>query len=536
MLNFDPNDFRYPSRRSVTYGAGGMVCTSTPLAANVGLSVLEAGGNAIDAAIATAAALTVLEPTSNGLGSDAFALVWKDGELHGLNASGHCPSALTPEIVKSAGHEAVPMKGWLPVMVPGAVGGWAELSKRFGSISLEQTLRGAANYASNGYPLSPIVARNWQRAVKAQKELSGAEYAPWLDLFAPGGVAPSAGQIWRSAEMASTLRSIGSTNGDSFYRGELMERTIAFSKQTGGYLSESDYTSYAPEWVTPITTKYRGYDVFEMPPNGHGITVLMALNILEGLDLGSYRDDAQCWHKMIEAIKLAFIDAKHYVSDPRTMRTKVEDMLSAAYADKRRSLICDSAINPQVGDPSCGDTVYLATADKYGNMVSYIQSNYGGFGSGIVVPNTGISLQNRGANFSLDPNSDNCLAGGKKAYHTIIPGFLAKDGHAIGPFGVMGGFMQPQGHVQVLVNAIDFGLNPQQCLDAPRFQWTGDKRIEIEYTAPIELIAKLRSMGHEVSIMTELGGFGRGQIIWRDEHGVLCGATEPRCDGAVAVF
>ena len=288
--------------------------------------------------------------------------------------------------------------------------------------------------------------------------------------------------------------------------------------------------------MEPITASYRGYTVCEIPPNGHGITVLMALNILNGLELSPDRESADTYHKLMEAIKLAFADTKTYVADPRYMRTRVEDMLSEEYAARRRALITEKAFTPQAGDPSCGGTIYLCTADSEGNMVSWIQSNYTTFGAGVAIPGTGISLQNRGANFSLEEGSDNCLAGGKKSYHTIIPGFLMKDGQAVGPFGVMGAFMQPQGHVEVLVNTIDYHMNPQEALDAPRVQWIGGKHIQLEREAGPEIAGALSAMGHEVEVIDDRIDMGRGQIIWRTDNGLLIGGTEPRCDGTVAAW
>ena len=315
-----------------------------------------------------------------------------------------------------------------------------------------------------------------------------------------------------------------------------MEKLVAFSRETGGYFCEDDLRGYCPEWVEPITVDYKGYMVCEIPPNGHGITALMALNILKGMKLPENRESADAYHKQLEAIKLAFEDAKAYIADPRCMKTKVSDLLSEDYAAKRRALIGERAILPTAGAPSSGGTIYLCTADPFGNMVSFIQSNYMGFGSGIVIPGTGISLQNRGANFSLDPKSDNCVAGGKKSYHTIIPGFLMKDGEAVGPFGVMGAFMQPQGHVQVIVNTVDYHMNPQECLDAPRMQWIGGRHIQLEREAGAYIGAELARREHEVEILNINSSMGRGQIIWRTENGLLIGSTEPRCDGAVAVW
>mgnify|MGYP000001294281 FL=1 len=533
---FDPHLYRYPSRRTVAYAQNGMVCTSVPLAAQAGLDILKKGGNAIDAAIATAMALTVLEPTSNGVGGDAFALVWTKGKLYGINGSGWTPKALNADVIKRMGATAMPRRGWETVLVPGIPSCWAKLTERFGSLSLKDNAAAAIDYARNGYPVSPDVAGFWAADYQEMcKELVGDKYRPWFDTFAPNGVTPEAGSIWKCEDLANTLAEIADTNAESFYRGRLAEKMVDWSRKTGGYLEPDDLSDYQAEWVEPITVNYKGYDVYEIPPNGQGISVLMAMNILKKMELGEQRESVQTYHAMIEAMKLAFTDAKAFVADPRSMKTKVADMLSDKYAARRRAQISqDQAILPTVGAPSCGDTVYLCTADKEGNMVSYIQSNYCDFGSGLVVPGTGILLQNRGSNFSLDPGSDNCIEGRKKSYHTIIPGFLCKDGKAVGPFGVMGGFMQPQGHVQVLVNTIDYHMNPQECLDAPRFQWVGEKRVQVDPWVPEEVVAQLAAMGHDVEVTREPGAMGRGQIIWRTGEHSLAAGTEPRCDGMAA--
>ena len=474
MPQYDPCKYTYPSRRNVVYAKNGMACTSVPLGAQVGLEVLKAGGNAMDAAVAMAAGMPLFEPTSNGLGSDAFALVWveKEKKLYGLNASGVAPAALSLETVKALGFAEMPKAGWIPTMVPGAPAGWAELNRRFGTKPLAELFAPSAAYARQGVPIPVNVAYQWAKdsqRIKKAMEGNPAPHAYWWKSFMKEDGSPyAAGDLFRWEEYADTLEELAATGCESYYRGALMEKMVSFSRETGGYFGEDDFRSYRPAWVEPITADYRGYTVCEIPPNGHGITVLMALNILSGLKLAPDRESADTYHKIMEAIKLAFADTKTYVADPRFMRTRVADMLSEEYAARRRALITDKALTPQAGDPSCGGTIYLCTADAEGNMVSWIQSNYTTFGAGVAVPGTGISFQNRGANFSLDPNSDNCLAGGKKSYHTIIPGFLLKDGQAVGPFGVMGAFMQPQGHVEVLVNTIDYHMNPQEALDAPR--------------------------------------------------------------------
>ena len=542
MLNFDPERYSYPSRRNVVYGRHGMACTSVPLGAQIGVDVMKAGGNAVDAAVAMAAAMPLLEPTGNGLGSDCFALVWMEQEkkLYGLNASGVAPAALNAAGVKKMGFDAMPEEGWIPTMVPGAPAGWAALNGRFGKKTLEELFAPAISYAREGVPVPVNVAKQWRRdilRIAGAMEKDPAPHRYWWERFSKKGGKPyEAGDLFRWEEYAQTLEELAATGCESYYRGPIMEKIVSFSRETGGYFAREDFENYHPLWVEPITADYKGYTVCEIPPNGHGITVLMALNILKGLELSGEKECADTYHKIVEAIKLAFADTKTYVADPRYMRTKVENMLSEEYAARRRALICDRALEPRAGDPSCGGTIYLCTADPEGNMVSFIQSNYTTFGAGVAVPGTGISLQNRGANFSLDEDSDNCLAGGKRSYHTIIPGFLLKDGEAVGPFGVMGAFMQPQGHVLVGVNTIDYHMNPQDCLDAPRVQWIGGKKIQLEESVPGHIARELREMGHEVEVISDSINMGRGEIIWRTDNGLLMGATEPRCDGTVAAW
>ncbi|UOF90719.1 gamma-glutamyltransferase family protein [Fodinisporobacter ferrooxydans] len=535
-MKYDALSYPYPSRRVPLYANNGMVATSQPLAAQAGLEILKKGGNAIDAAIATAACLTVVEPTSNGIGGDAFALVWTNGQLHGLNASGPAPKALSIDALKQAGYSEIPKFGLVPVTVPGAPSAWAQLSRRFGKLPLTEVLRPAIEYAANGYPVSPTLGMYWKRAYRLYKEQCvEPEFAAWFETFAPDGRAPEIGEMWRSKGHASTLQAIAETNAEAFYRGEIAEQIDQFSKQYGGFLSIEDLLDYQPEWVKPIHVNYRGYDVWEIPPNGQGLVALLALNILKGFDFPA-KDAVDTYHKQIEAIKLAFADGKRWITDVRHMGISVERLLSEAFAAERRALIKDTAIQPEPGTPPQGGTVYLATADREGNMVSFIQSNYMGFGSGLVVPGTGISLQNRGHNFSLDLSHENRLEPGKKTYHTIIPGFLTKDDQAVGPFGVMGGFMQPQGHVQVVMNAIDFHLNPQAALDAPRWQWMEGMKVQVERNIPEHIVQELARRGHNIQVSLDSGSFGRGQVIWRNEHGVLVGGTEPRTDGCVAAW
>lgn len=538
-INMEFNSLLYPysSRKCVVYANHGMVCTSQSLAAQAGLKILQQGGNAIDAAITTAICLTLLEPTGNGLGSDAFALVWVKDKLYGLNGSGYAPAKLTPEKLSADGiKNAMPVRGWEAVTVPGAPAAWAALHKRFGKLSFPNLFSSAIDYAENGFPVSPVIADSWAKGLTLfRKYKQDAAFQGWFALFAPQGKTPAAGELIKMPTFAKTYKLLAESYCESYYRGEIADEIIKFSDTTGGYFSKMDLNNYQAQWVEPICVNYRGYDVWEIPPNGHGIVALMALKILNGLSFKE-REDVSTYHKQIEAIKLAFVDGKRYIADPRYMKTSVKDMLSEEYAAMRRKLISQEALQPLPGKPCSGGTVYLCTADNDGNMVSFIQSNFQGFGSGIVVPKYAISLNNRACGFSLDPNSDDYLLPGKKPYHTIIPGFLTKNGEAVGPFGVMGGFMQPQGHVQVLTNTIDFMMNPQAALDAPRWQWTNDKRIEVESSVPKNIVEGLRKMGHEVVVTKDFSGFGRGQIIWRQDKGVLVGATEPRADGTVAAW
>lgn len=542
MPEFDPRSYAYPSRRNVVYARKAMACTSIPQGAQIGLDVMKAGGNAVDAAVAMAAAMPLLEPTSNGLGSDCFALVWVEAEkkLYGLNASGVAPAALSAALVRELGHQTMPQAGWIPTMVPGAPAGWAELNRRFGTKPLPQLFAPAISAAREGVPVQVNLEPMWEedaRRIAAAMERDPAPHAYWWERFMkPDGTPYRAGDVFRWEEYAQTLEELAATGCESYYRGPLMEQIVAFSRATGGYFCEDDFRNYKPEWVEPISTDYKGYTVCEIPPNGHGITVLMALNLLKGLKLSDQKDCADTYHKILESIKLAFADTRTYVADPRYMRTRVEDLLSEEYAARRRALISEQALTPEAGDPSCGGTIYLCTADPQGNMVSFIQSNYTTFGAGVAIPGTGISLQNRGANFSLDEGSDNCLTGGKRSYHTIIPGFLMRDGEAVGPFGVMGAFMQPQGHVLVVVNTVDYHMNPQEALDAPRIQWTGGKHIQLEREVPAHIVQDLARRGHEVEIVNSNLHMGRGQIIWKTENGLYIGGTEPRCDGTVAAW
>ena len=538
---FDPLYQRYPSQRYPLYARGGMVNCSSPQAAAAGLDILRRGGNAMDAAVAAAAALTVVEPTANGIGSDAFALLWseKDQRLFGLNSSGPAPQLLSIDQVNADGRAVngkMPTRGWTPVTVSGAPAAWAALNGRFGRLSLSEDLSPAVRYAEEGYPCGPNLAAMWEISFNNfLKTLTGPEYKPWFDTFAPQGRAPRAGEMIYLKDHGATLRAIGETDAEAFYRGGIARRIDEQSRRDGGYIRYEDYAAFHPRWVEPISVNYRGYDVYEIPPNGQGIAALMALNILKAFTFTD-RDDPQTVHRQLEAMKMAFADTFRYVTDPDEMEIDYHDLLSPAYGALRaremgeRAQIWTHRLPPKSG------TVYLCCADGEGNMVSYIQSNYMGFGSGIVVEGTGISLQNRGADFSLDPASPNRLLPGKRTYHTIIPGFLMKNGKPIGPFGVMGAYMQPQGHVQVMMNCIDFHLDPQQALDAPRWQWLRDGTVAVESRFSPDMTRALRRLGHDVRLDLNTPSFGRGQMIARLPNGVLVGGTESRTDSNIACF
>lgn len=535
MLKFDSTIYPYPSRRNVMYAKNGMVATGSPLAAQAGLEILKKGGNAIDAAVATAAALTVVEPTGNGIGGDAFAIMSIKDKIYGLNSSGPSPKLIEAQELLNKGLKEIPKFGLIPVNVPGIPKAWAELNKRFGKLSLGEVLAPAVKLAREGYAVPVNVGKLWKRAAENYKKEEGEEFKYWFETFTEEGKVPQIGDVVRLPDHGNTLEEIGKTNSESFYKGNLADKIDAFSRKYNGYIRKEDLENYEAEWVNPISVKYHGYDVYELPPNCHGISVLMALNILDKFQFET-RESVRTYHTMIEAMKLAFVDAQKYVADPKHMKVTIDQLLSKAYAEERAKLIGNKAIMPEPGSPFAGGTVYLAAADNEGNMISYIQSNYMGFGSGMVVPNTGISLHNRGNNFNLDLKSPNCIGPSKKPYHTIIPGFLGKDGRAIGPFGVMGGFMQPQGHVQVVTNTIDFMMNPQTALDAPRWQWVGKNNIEVEHTIQEHLAYQLASMGHEIKVLHDPLMMGRGEIIWKMENGVLVGGTEPRTDGHIALY
>jgi len=426
--------------------------------------------------------------------------------------------------------EQVPLLGWLGVTVPGAVAAWRSLSERWGQLPFEQLFAPAIRYAEEGFPVSPVTAQAWKRAEAVYLPLIDPEFQPFKEVFFPTNRAPAAGEIWRSEAHAKTLRALAYSGGESFYRGELAQQTAAFAASTDGHITLDDLAAHSSDWVEPISTTYRGLTVWEMPPNTQGIATLMALNVLEGFDLSKYaRESAQSYHLQIEAMKLAFADTYRYIADPRFFDVPGLLLLEKAYADKRRQLIGETAIPlAQPGLPK-GGTVYLAAADQ-DLMVSFIQSNYQGFGSGILVPGTGIALQNRGVGFSLEPEHPNQVGAGKRPFHTIIPGFLTQDGQPVGPFGVMGAPMQPQGHLQVVVNLTDYGMNPQAALDAPRWRFISGKTVLLEQAVPQSVALALAEWGHDVQMSAEGGLFSKGQVILRQRE-VFVAASEPRADG-----
>jgi gamma-glutamyltranspeptidase/glutathione hydrolase len=531
--------YPHPSSRAVVLATGGVVATSQPLAAQAGLGVLIDGGTAVDAAIATAAALTVVEPCSNGLGGDAFALVWHGGRLHGLNGSGRWPGVNDAAELRAAGHTCLPERGWTPVTVPGAVDSWAALHERFGRLPIDRLLAPAIRYAAEGYPLSPVVARQWSASfdffAAAARDLP--ELAGWAPVFAPDGRAPKAGERWSSPGHARGLRCLAEHGLRDFYEGEVAAAIAAYSAETGGRLTADDLASHHAEWVEPIGVAYRDHEVWEVPPNGQGIAALMALGMSAGADLSARPQlDPQAWHLQIEAMKLAFADVDAYVGDQGVVDVPVDGLIDPTYLAERAALIGERAGPAPRGRPVRGGTVYLCAADGEGMMVSFIQSNYMGFGSGVVVPSHGIALQNRGACFVLDEGHPNEAAPGKRPRHTIIPGFLTRGGVPVGPFGVMGGEMQPQGHLQVISGMVDHGLNPQAALDAPRWQVERDGRVRVEPQTPPELVEGLRARGHEITVERSRLPFGRGQIITRSSDGVYAAGSEPRADGCAVGF
>ena len=530
----------YASRRSPVF-ARNVVSTSHPLAAQAGLRMLQSGGNAVDAAIATAAMMTIVEPCSNGLGSDAFCIVWDGEQLHGLNASGGAPQAWTPEYFHAKyGSDArtPPKRGWDSVTVPGAVAGWVALHERFGQLPFADLMAPAIEVAERGYAVPVIVQQKWRNASSLQEITAQAGFA---QAFLPRGRAPEVGERFTFEAAARTLRLIALTTGEAFYGGEVAEAAEAHARAHGGAMTAADFAAFRPEWVQPIARDYRGHTLHEIPPNGQGIAALIALGILDKFDVAALRvDGVASQHLQIEAMKLAFADAYKYVAEPRAMRLTPAQMLDDGYLASRALLI-----DPQraqdfgPGHLPQGGTIYLSAADERGMMVSFIQSNYMGFGSGIVVPGYGLSLQNRGHGFTLDPSSDNLVGPGKRPFHTIIPAFLTQDGQPVMSFGVMGGDMQPQGHLQTLVRMLDYRQQPQAACDAPRWRYAGGV-VNAEQGFDPATAQGLRDLGHRVEPFADsYQDYGAGQFIWRlgrpDVEGYAA-ASDTRRDGQAAGF
>ncbi len=514
--------FPYASQRMPVM-ARNVVATSQPLAAQAGLQMLLKGGNAADAALATAMALTVVEPNMNGIGSDAFCILWDGEQIHGLNASGRSPKAWSPELF--AAHAQMPQRGWDAVTVPGCVSAWAEVSGRFGVLPFEALFEPAIHYARDGFIVSPITGNSWAQAVYNYGDMPD-----WMATFAPGGRAPKIGEKFVCEAQAQTLERIAETRGDAFYSGDLAEKIVAHARRTGGAMTEEDLAEHRADWVDTMTMDFRDCTLHEIPPNGQGIAALIALGILENWDLSGYAvDSADSLHLQIEAMKLAYADTHRYVSDPDARDIEFAQLLDPDYLSQRAKLLdLKRAGVPAFGMPR-GDTVYLTAADEDGMMVSFIQSNYMGFGSGIVVPDTGISMQNRGAGFVLAEGHPNRVDGGKRPYHTIIPAFATREGQPVMSFGVMGGHMQPQGHAQMMIRIFAYGQNPQAACDAPRWQVFGGLSVGVEPGVDAGVLDDLRARGHDIEIPSAIG-YGGGQLIYKLDDG-YCAASDPRKDG-----
>jgi gamma-glutamyltranspeptidase / glutathione hydrolase len=530
----------FHSRRSPVYSRNGIVATSQPLATAAGLEMLARGGNAADAAVAAGAALNVTEPSSTGIGGDMFALYFaaETKRVTALNGSGRAPAGLSLDRLKEDGlSDALPPFHAHTITVPGACAGWSDLVERHGSLSMSEILAPAIRLADEGFPVSPIAAHSWELGVERQLKS-----APNGNELTIGGRAPRAGEIFRNPNLARTFRMVAEGGRNAFYQGEVAEAIVHVIEESGGCLSLDDLASHTSTWETPISTHYRGLRVYECPPNGQGLTALLALNILEGFDLSALPIlSTERLHLMIEALRLAFADSRWYVADPKFSQVPVQELLSEKYAHRRRRMIdpMRATIDPRRGTPVLSSgTVYLSVVDQFGNACSFINSNYWGFGTGIVPCGFGFTLQNRGHNFSLDPDHPNVLEPRKRPYHTIIPAMVTReDGSLYASYGVMGGFMQPQGHIQVLSALVDHGLDPQAALDLPRFcidvEESGGS-VALEEDIPGDVMEGLRNMGHPVYSIHgyERSLFGRGQVILCDpETGILCAGSDPRADG-----
>jgi gamma-glutamyltranspeptidase / glutathione hydrolase len=544
--------------RSEVLATHGMVCTSVPAATEVGVEILKRGGSAVDAAIAANATLGLMEPVSNGIGGDLFAIVYsaKENKLYGINGSGRSPLGLSYEAMRSElaklHSDTIPPRGMLPISVPGCVDAWAELHKKFGKLNLSDDLAPVIRYAEEGFPVTDLISYYWSLGPRLYKGLPGA-FAATYTLDGKGRT-PGKGDIFKNPDLARTLRLIGEKGRDALYKGEIADKIDAFMRANGGFLRKTDFEKHTSTWVEPVSVNYRGFDIFELPPNGQGIATLQILNILEGFDLRAMgRNSPETLHTMIEAKKIAWADRAKFYADPDFAKIPLAGLLSKQYAVERRKLVDPNHAAKRVapGNPALdqGDTIYMCTADDEGNMVSLIQSNYRGMGSGIVVPGLGFMFQDRGELFSMDPQHANVYAPGKRPFHTIIPGFVMKDGKPWEAFGVMGGGMQPQGHVQVLTNQIDFGLNVQEAGDASRWQHEGDNEptgekmnasggyVEVESGIPYETVREMRKKGHDVRF--DVGGYGGYQAIKVEMHDgrrVYVGASESRKDGMAAGY
>jgi gamma-glutamyltranspeptidase / glutathione hydrolase len=533
--------------RSEVIATHGMAATSHPLVSQVALDVLKRGGTAVDAAIAANATMGLMEPTGNGVGGDLFAIVWdaKTKKLYGLNGSGRSPKALSFETLqaelKKLNSTTIPRRGPLPVSVPGTVDGWFELHKKFGKIPMKELLQPAIDYARDGFPVTEIIAQGWANNAKVLEQ-----YPNFRETFMPNGRAPAKGEVFRNPLLADTLSRIAEGGRDAFYKGDIAQRIEKYMRANGGYLSAADFAAHRSEWVEPVSTNYRGYDVWELPPNTQGVAALQMLNILEAYDLKSMGfGSAEYLHLFVEAKKLAFEDRARFYADPEFAKIPLKGLLSKPYAAKRRALITPKAALVYPTDPKAleqGDTIYMTVADSAGNMVSLIQSNYRGMGSGMTPDGCGFILQDRGEMFSMQSGHANVYAPGKRPFHTIIPAFVTKDGKPWLSFGLMGGSMQPQGHVQVLVNIIDFGMNLQEAGDVPRVRHDGsseptDERmtdggeVVLENGYSPEVVKALQARGHKVTVAND-GDFGGYQAILRNAEGVYFGASESRKDGA----
>ena len=529
--------------RSEVIGQNGMAATSHPLATQTAIDVLKSGGNAIDAAIAANAVLGLVEPTGCGIGGDLFAIVWdeKTNQLYGLNSSGPASKKMSIDYVKQQGFEKIPAYGALPVTVPGAVAGWSALHKKFGKLPFENLFNNAIDYANNGFPVTELIAYYLERSSSVFKD-----YENFSSVWMPSGATPKKGEIFKNPLLAKTYQAIAKTNGQSFYEGSTAAEIIKILNENGNPMSLSDLRNFSPEWVEPVSTNYRGYDVWELPPNGQGIAALQILNILENYDIRNMGfDSAEYIHLFVEAKKLAFEDRAKYYADSNFSSIPTTKLISKEYALERNKLInMNNAAKRFDAGLEDGDTIYLTVADKYGNMVSLIQSNYRGMGSGIVPDNSGFMLQDRGEMFSMDPNHKNSLIGGKRPFHTIIPAFITKDNEPYISFGLMGGAMQPQGHAQIVINLIDFDMNLQEAGDAPRIRHMGSSEptgevmedggyLTLESGFSTDIRNQLTKLGH--TLKDEKGGYGGYQAIMLIDD-VYFGASESRKDGQASGY